>query len=163
MKSKSIAESGLFIALILVILYSAAYLPISTVTILTAASCIIPISMIRNNIKYSILIYISSSILSLFIIPIKTSLSYILFFGIYGIIKYYIERINKLSLEIFLKLVSFNCILLISYFIFNSLIINLSNITMPLWSLFIAAQAVFLIYDYALTLIITMYINKIHK
>ena len=160
MKSKSIAESGLFVALTLAILYLAAYLPVSTITILTAVSCIIPIAMIRNDIKYSFLIYIASSILSFLLIPIKISLSYILFFGLYGIIKHYIEKINNLYVEIPLKLLSFNIILFSSYFVLNSLIINISNINIPLWSLFLAAQIVFLIYDYALTLIITMYINK---
>ncbi len=163
MKSKSIAESGIFIALTIIILYSASYLSINTVAFLTVASSIIPISTIRNNIKYSFFIYLSSSILAVFLIPIKITIFYILFFGIYGILKYYIERLNRLHLEIILKLFSFNLIAFIIYFFFKKLIINLSSINIPIWTAFLVIQILFLIYDYALTLIISIYLDKIHN
>ena len=96
------------------------------------------------------------------IIPINISLAYILFFGIYGIIKHYIEKIHKLTYEILLKLLTFNVLLLIIYFIMTAFI---GNIVLPysLYIVFILAQIMFLVYDYALTLIITIYFNKIHK
>ena len=94
MKAKQIAESGILIALTIVVLYAASILPVSRLTVLTIASCFIPIAIIRTSLKNTLLIYIASSILSLFLIPINTALSYVLFFGIYGIIKYYIEKVR---------------------------------------------------------------------
>ena len=111
MKAKKIAESGILIALTIIVLYAASILPVSKLTVLTIASCFIPIAIMQTSLKNTIVIYVASSLLSLFLIPINIALSYILFFGIYGIIKYYIEKLKNLPLEIFLKLVSFNILL----------------------------------------------------
>lgn len=66
MKSNNIAQSGILIALTLAVLYSTSLLPISTLSILTIASCLIPISIIRTSLKNTILVYLSCSILSFF-------------------------------------------------------------------------------------------------
>lgn len=162
MKSKHIAESGLFVALTIVILYAASILPISTLSILTVASCLIPISIIRTSIKNTILVYIASAALSFFLVKTNIALYYILFFGVYGIIKYFIEKAKNLPLELFLKLIAFNILLGIAYLI----IANFLGILSPKFSLpilWITAQIIFLIYDYAITLIISFFLNRFHK
>ena len=162
MKSKHIAESGILIALTLVVLYATSLLPISTLSVLTISSCLIPICIIRTSIKNAFLVYVCSSILSLMIVPINISIAYILFFGIYGIIKYYIEKIHKLPYEILLKLLVFNILLSLMYYLVTAFS---KNIVLPysLYIVIIFAQIIFLVYDYALTLIITIYFNKIHR
>lgn len=162
MKSKNIAESGIITALTLIILYSSNLIPISTLSILTLASCLIPICILRTSIKNAVLVYIACSILSFFIVPINISLLYTLFFGIYGVIKCFIERLDKKFLEIFLKLCSFNILLGILYFVSSSILTEL-NLNMPLFIIWLLSQAAFLIYDYALTLIISYYLNRLHK
>lgn len=161
MKAKQIAESGILIALTLVVLYAASILPVSKLTVLTIASCFIPIAIIRTTLKNTILIYVSSSILSLFLIPINTALAYVLFFGIYGIIKYYIEKMRNLPIEICLKLISFNVLLVLIYFTARSIIVLPS--ALPIWLIIIGAQGVFLVYDYALSLIINYFYDRFHK
>ncbi|NRY04558.1 hypothetical protein B0H68_003895 [Clostridium beijerinckii] len=103
MKAKYIAENGITIALTLIVLYAASILPVSTLTILTIASCLIPISIIRTSIKNTILVYVASSILSLFLIPTNIAVYYISFFGIYGIVKYFSEKLRNIPLELFLN------------------------------------------------------------
>lgn len=161
MKAKQIAESGILIALTLVVLYATSILPVSKLTVLTIASCFIPIAIIRTSIKHSILVYVASSILSLFLIPLNTALAYVLFFGIYGIIKCYIEKAKNLSLEICLKLISFNILLTIIYFVSRSVLIVPSKL--PIYLLIILAQGVFLVYDYALSLIINYFYERFNK
>ena len=161
MKSNNIAQSGILIALTLAVLYSASVLPISTLSILTVASCLIPISIIRTSLKHSILIYLSSSILSFFLVPINIWILYSLFFGIYGMIKFFIEKLDNLIYEIILKLLAFNILLYIIYIIFK-LFIGF-KVKLSLWIIILIAQIAFLIYDYALTLIITYFLNKINK
>lgn len=161
MKSKNIAQSGILIALNLAILYSASILPISTLSILTVASCITPISIIRTSIKNAILIYLSSSILSFFLVSINIAMYYTLLFGIYGIIKYFIEKFRNLLIELILKLLSFNILLMIFYIIAKSFL-SIPH-EFPLWLLWICAQVIFLIYDYALTLLISFILDKFHK
>ena len=162
MKSKYIAESGLLVSLTLVILYATSIIPISKLSILTVASCLIPISIIRTSIKNTILVYVASSVLSFFLVPTNIALYYTLFFGVYGIIKYLIEKAKNNPIELFLKLISFNILLGIIYLITKSfLIISTSNF--PLWIIWLAAQIVFLIYDYALTLVISFFLKRFHK
>ena len=162
MKSKYIAESGLLVSLTLVILYATSIIPISKLSILTIASCLIPISIIRTSIKNTILVYIASSILSFFLVPTNIALYYILFFGLYGIIKHLIEKIKNIPLEVLLKLIAFNILLFIIYLIAKSFL-GISSPKFPLWTLLLAAQIVFLIYDYALTLVISFFLKRFHK
>lgn len=162
MKAKELTVSAALTALTIVILYLNLLLPISTISILTLASALIPVALIRGSIKSSILVYISSSLIGFFILPINIILLYVLFFGIYGIVKYFIEKINKLPIEIILKIIFFNIILVLSIFVFNS-IVAIEITKLPIYLLFIVAQPVFLIYDYALSLLISFYLDKIHK
>ena len=162
MNSKRMTTNAFFIALTIVILYLNIILPISTISILTLASFIIPLTLIRNSIKDAILVYISSSIISFFLIPLNISLLYICFFGLYGIIKYFIEKLNKLYLEILLKLLFFNLMLILGFFILKSFFpINIIKIS--IWLFIILSEIVFLFFDYALTLLISFYLQKLHK
>ena len=162
MKAKELTVSAVLTALTIVILYLNLLLPISTISILTLASALIPVALIRGSIKSSILVYISSSTIGFFILPLNIILLYILFFGVYGIIKYFIEKINKLPIEIILKIIFFNIILVLSIFVFNSFV-AIEITKLPIYLLFIVAQPVFLIYDYALSLLISFYLDRIHK
>lgn len=161
MKSKYIAENGITVALTLIVLYAASILPISTLSILTVASCLIPISIIRTSIRNTILVYIASSLASFFLIPTNIALYYTLFFGVYGIVKYFAEKLRNIPLELILKLIGFNILLTIIYFVTVNFL-GLPSIQYPLYLIWIISQAVFLIYDYALTLIISFYLNRIH-
>lgn len=161
MKAKEITLSGILTGLTIVILYLNLLLPISTISILTLASLLIPIALIRGSMKSAILVYVSSSIIGLFILPLNIMILYILFFGIYGIVKFYIEKINKLPLEIFIKLIFFNIILLLSFFVFKAFI-PIEITKLPIEIFLIIAEIVFLVYDYALTLLISFYLQRIH-
>lgn len=178
MKAKDIALGGILVALTSIILYGASVLPISTLTILTIASAIIPICIIRSNIKTSIFVYIASSLIAFFIVPVNISLLYFIFFGVYGIIKYFIERMRKENIEIILKLIFFNISFIIGFLIMQKVLgINIiaglevlvskffqgSSSLIASIILCVIAQPIFLIYDYAMTMIITFYLDRIHK
>ena len=178
MKAKDIALGGILVALTTIVLYATSILPISTLAILTIASALIPVCIIRSNIQTSIFVYISSSLIAFFLVPINISFLYFVFFGVYGIIKYFIERIRKEKLEIVLKVVFFNIAFIIGFIIMQNVLgINIiaglevlmsrlfdtaarTIATIILW---IVAQPIFLIYDYAMTMIITFYMERIHK
>ena len=162
MKSKDIAQSGILIALTIAILFSASLIPINTLSILTIASCLVPIAIIRTSIKHGILVYLCSSILSFLFIPLNTALMYSMFFGIYGILKFFIEKINNITYEILLKLITFNCILFTAYFLFKLFITDF-NLKLPIWLIILICQIAFLIYDYALTIVISYFLNKINN
>lgn len=160
MKSNKLAIGGISVALSLVILYLTNVIPINTIAILTIASSVIPITIIKTDIKTSIMVYIITSICSFMFLPITYSIMYIFIFGVYGIIKSFIERLHNTPIEIILKLVYFNIILTIVYFALPSI---LGNIEISLLLAFISANIAFLIYDYALTIVITYFVTKFNK
>jgi hypothetical protein len=162
MKSKNMAESGVLVALTIIVLFSTSILSVSTLSIMTIASCLIPIAIIRTSVKNAILVYISSSILSFMLIPTNIAVYYTLFFGIYGIFKHLIEKLRNMPLEILLKLISFNMLLGIIYLITKTFL-SFVYPDVSLWLLWLAAQVVFLIYDYALTLAISFFLNRFNK
>lgn len=162
MKSKYIAENGILVALTLAILSTASIIPINTLSILTVSSFLIPVSIIRSSIKYAIMVYFASSIASFFLIPTNISLYYTLFFGIYGLVKYFAEKIKIIPLELVFKLISLNILLVLIYFV-TLFFIGLPTIQYPLYILWGISQIGFLIYDYALTILISFYLKRIHK
>ena len=162
MKSKNMAESGVLVAVTLIVLFSTSILSISTLSIMTVASCLIPIAIIRTSVKNAILVYTASSILSFMLVPTNIAIYYTLFFGIYGIFKHFIEKVRNIPLEILLKLISFNILLGITYLITKTFL-SFVYPSVSLWLLWLAAQVVFLIYDYALTLAISFFLNRFNK
>lgn len=178
MKARDIALGGILVALTTIVLYATSILPISTLAILTIASALIPVCIIRSNIQTSIFVYISSSLISFFLVPINISFLYFIFFGVYGIVKFFIERIRKEKLEILFKIVFFNIAFIIGFIIMQNVLgINIiaglevlmsrffdnSGRSIASIILWIVAQPIFLIYDYAMTMIITFYMERIHK
>lgn len=162
MKIKNLTLSSILVALTIILLALNTILPISTLSILTIASVLIPIAIIKTTLRNSILVYVASSLLGLLLLPKDIVILYIMFFGIYGLIKFIIEKLNNIYYEIPLKLIFSSLILILYYFIFNSFV-NLTNITLPIYMTFIGANVVFLIYDYALTMLISIYLEKFNK
>lgn len=162
LKAKDITLGGILVALTVITLYLNLIIPINTFAILTISSCYVPIAIMRSNIKLGIFVYIASSVIGFLIIPLDIMIPFILYFGIFGLVKFYIEKLRNMPLEIILKLVFSNIMLFIGYFIFTSFVGPIPS-KFPLWILLIVAQIAFIIFDYALTLIITFYISKFHK
>jgi hypothetical protein len=156
MKSNNIAKGGIFAALSLILLYLSSVLPTNRLSILTIASCIIPLSIMLTGIKNTIVVYGAVSLLSLFIIPSKLiSIAYILIFGSYGFIKYYIEKLRNMPLEIALKLLYFNVTSSIIIFIYKLVLLKIPGININIYLLIILVEISFVIYDYALTAFIS--------
>ena len=117
MKTSSITFGGILTAVSFILLYFIKLIPTNTLTLLTLLSFIPPIALMEKGLKTALLVYICSGIGSLFYVPLNISLFYILFFGIYGIIKGFIERINKPFVEYLLKLLCFNTVFFIGLFL----------------------------------------------
>ncbi|MEG0500996.1 MAG: hypothetical protein RR525_02045 [Cellulosilyticaceae bacterium] len=171
MSAKNISMGGILTALTIILLYLTLLIPTNTLTLLTLAAFMVPIALMRCNLRTSILVYICSSILSFLLLPFNIFFLYTSFFGCYGIIKSLIEGLDKLALEWVLKLIYFNivffiCINIIEEFLNPSLFDNLNALAakfLPGLSyggflmLWLAGQVVFVLFDYALTLLIDTY------
>lgn len=158
MKSNHIAKGGIFAALSLILLYLSSVFPTNKLFLLGIASCIIPLSIMLTGARNTIVVYAAISLLSLFIIPSKLiSIAYILIFGSYGIVKYFVEKLRNMPLEFVLKLLYFNISSAIIIFIYKLVLFKIPNINIYLLILFM--EFAFIVYDYALTTFIS-YANK---
>lgn len=162
LKAKDLALGGILTSLTIIVLFINILIPINTFAILTISSCFVPIAIIRSNVQVGIFVYIASSIIGFFLVPLDIMIPFILYFGIYGLVKFYIEKLRNMPLEILLKLSFSNIMLILGYILFTKFIAPI-NLNIPIWILIILAQIAFLIFDYALTLIITFYISKFHN
>ncbi|MDP4094453.1 MAG: hypothetical protein Q8920_13960, partial [Bacillota bacterium] len=88
---------------------------------------------------------------------------YILFFGLYSTIKFYIEKINILVFEYILKLVFYNAVLLVAIIFIKSFLLSSIKTSFPWWIIIVASEILFLIYDYIFTLFIQYYRNKLKR
>lgn len=159
MKTKDVALGGVLLALSLATLFIASFIPGVELSLFALSSFYIIIMVIRTSAKGGWIFYAASFLLAFLLIPNKIALiPYGMFFGIYGLIKYYIERIEKQTAEVLLKLLFFNGSWGISFYIFKD--VFLGNIKLPDYSpavLVIGIQVLFLFYDYILTLLIGFY------
>ncbi|NFA08110.1 hypothetical protein EXM55_01865 [Clostridium botulinum] len=161
LKSSNIAKGGIFTAISFLLIYLSTILPVNKLSLLATASAIIPIAIISTNAKNGFLVYLSTSILCSIVVGISriSVIFYIVFFGLYGIIKYYIERLNKLYIEIIIKFAFFNICLIVLLYIYKLFFQGITIINKYIYMYFIVAQIAFIVFDYVLTLFI-FYINK---
>lgn len=182
--NKKLAYGGILTALSVVFLYIAMVAPSGRIFLLAMSSLPMAVLLLEFDLRTSLLSYVSSSILFLIVSGnIKGVLTFALFFGIYPIVKSYIETgVRKVFTEYLFKLVFFNLILVALVFVYSALgipileIINsfrlpdsflastpsLRNSILTLIS-WVIAQIGFLIYDYAYSLMIRVYIDRIKK
>lgn len=147
-------------ALSICLLYLTNIIPINKLFILGLSSCLITICILITNTKISFLVYLGVSLLSFFLLPNKgIAISYLIIFGLYGFVKYFVECKRNVPIEFLLKLLYFNVSLLISYSLYSALFIHVIKINLPIYGLLIVLQVIFIIYDYALTTFIA-YANK---
>lgn len=162
-KTSNIARGGLFTALGVLFIYLSVISPTSKLYLLGVASCIVPVSILSTTLKNGFYTYLATSLLSLLLIGFKGNvLAYIIFFGLYGFVKYYIETLRKMPAEIALKLLFFNAAITVLYFLSKVFFNDLLSINISIYAAIFMLQFVFLIYDYALTLFI-VYIQKYFK
>ncbi|MPM37337.1 hypothetical protein SDC9_83947 [bioreactor metagenome] len=159
-KSSYIAKGGLFVTLTVIILYLTTILQFNTLFMLGVASAIIPLSLISTNLNNSILVFIAASLLCYFLVPVKSVwVLYTFLFGPYGIVKFLLERLRNIPLEIILKLLYFNSLTLLNFYIYKSFFVPNFTLNYNIVLIIIGAQFAFYLFDYALT----VFINSTRK
>lgn len=163
-KSNSIALSGIFLGLSLITLYFESVLPTGRLALFALSSFFVGIIVIEGGIRDGWIFYFAVAILAFFLVPDKLNVfPYVFFFGIYPLVKYYIEKLHKKYFEIVLKLTLFNAVLVVAFLFAKELLfaqIDLDPLKYPLIAVFLIAQIVFFVYDYAFSSIIRYYLAR---
>ncbi|MBA5851378.1 hypothetical protein H2684_08670 [Clostridium sp. cel8] len=163
-KAMYMAKGGILTAIGVLLIYLSRIMPVNKAYILALASFIIPLSIVITDVKNSIVVYISTSILSFLICGLDiTVIAYVLFFGSYGFVKLYTEKLHKLVIEIILKLVFVNICAAIMLLIYNLFFPGLFNFKFAIYWIMILLQISFILYDYLITLIINFANKRIGK
>ncbi|HWQ79653.1 MAG TPA: hypothetical protein VN381_12580 [Anaerovoracaceae bacterium] len=162
--TKKIATGGVLLALSVVTLFGATFVPGVELTLYALTSAYVAIIVIEFNAGMAWLFYIASVLLSAILVPNKGGLiPYVIFFGVYAIIKYWIEKGKKLSqpVEIILKLLFGNGMFALGYLVFGAMFAGAIQMPDAAWPIILAgAQLFFLVYDYILTLVIGFYLKR---
>lgn len=149
--NSNITRGAVFTTLSLIVLYLSSLIYINTIFFLLAASSLIPLCLLTTNLTTTLLVYVSTSFLSIFFVPNKqVAIFYICLFGIYGIVKYFIEKLNSTIIELLLKIIYFNLaallmIYLVKMFLFKDIL------TIPIYFFSIGLSIAGFVFDYVLT------------
>ncbi len=156
LKTKNIAFSGVCTALSVVLLYLASVLPSAKIAVCAVASAVVCLMMVKSGLKGALSVYFAVSLVSVMMLPDKTvSVAYLLLFGIYPVIKSFIERRNHIVAEWVLKIILFCVYFAIIYFGASFILPQLADAEYSAWVLFIGVVAVLTVYDVALSLLVT--------
>lgn len=161
-----VALVGVLAALSLVFLLLSAFVPSGRLGLVAVAGVIPAGAVVSAGLASGFLCYGVTGLLGLLLLPVKSNaLLYLLFFGLYPMIKSLIEGVRRLPLELLLKLAFFNLILTVFWF-------GLSGVFLPFlpavlrgsaWAVYAAGNVVFLIYDFGFSKLIAFYIQRIDR
>lgn len=168
-KSSKTALGGIIAAVSVVLMFLTSVIPTLTYAIPAAAGLLLLIMVIEIDKKWATVVYLSVSILSLLLIADKeAAVMYVAFFGYYPIIKQPIEKhLNKYLCWI-VKMLIFNVSVIASYllliYVFNLDTDDFGDFTKTaIILMYLAFNVVFVLYDVALTRLITAYLYRWQK
>ena len=157
--SRKIAYGGILLALNCIILLLVNIIPINTLFLLGLSSLPIAVVIMEYGPKAGILCSIGSVLLSFMLMANKSQwILYIFTFGIYGLVKYIIEKDRSFIQEYIMKLVAANILIIITYFILKFFVyIPVNIITIIIF------EIAFIIYDFVYSKFIDYYNEKLRR
>jgi hypothetical protein len=164
-RANIVALGGIIAAMSLVLMLLSRLIPFTEMALPALAGVLLISAVLEAGAGWAFVMYIAVGLLSLFFaLSNGAALYYILFFGHYTIIKSFVERIPNKPLQWVVKLLIFNVCAVAVYFmmtVFVGLPEKLFNYGMPV--LLVLINAVFILYDIALSRLIVTYFHRIRK
>ena len=167
-KSGKIALGGLLTALGVVLMFLTGLIPIGTYALPAIAGVLLIVAVIEIGAKWAWMIYAAVAVLSLlFAADKEAALLFVLFFGYYPVLKSFLERISNKVLSWISKFAVFNVAVGACFFLAVNFLqlpedsFTVFGIYLP-WVFLILGNAVFLIYDIALSGLVATYVEKLH-
>ena len=158
-KTNYLARAAVLSAVNIVLLLSGQLIRTNTLSFLALASFVTAAAVIYIDMRYAFYMYIVTSFTAFLLIPDKAiAILYISFFGIYGLIKLFIERLNNSYLEFALKSGFFVSIFYINYLLIGDMLIDFDSLLerfgFPEYVFVIMFILVFNIYDFVYSAVI---------
>ncbi len=163
LKTKKLVMSATLSALGVILLFVGVIIDVLDLSMAVAASvpCMIAVSLIGGI--YPVMIYLVTGTLAIILLPYKApALIYIMLVGYYPIIKSKCERMGTVF-SLIIKLLVFNFALFLSVLAFKCLISSEEALLKPSIFLFLVGDITFLLYDFALSVFIKLYVARLKK
>ena len=162
-KTFRISLGGICLALAVILMFGATFVPGVELTLFALSSLLTIVMIIETGVGGGLLVYAGACILGFLLIPGKVAIvPYVFFFGYYGIVKFYIEKIKSGVVQISLKLFFFAALMCLGILLFKSILaegIHLPDY--PTAVLIVGGTIFLLLYDYILTFIINFYQRRL--
>lgn len=161
-KTRLLALTGIICAGITIALIFESIAPTGRLGFYVLSAFLLSVILLQCGVYYGWAGYAVTCLTGFVLVPEKLNLiPYVAFFGIYTLVKYHIESIRKMWLEIILKLAAFNLFLWPAW--------NIAKVFLPEYltegtGILIAGivlQVVFLLYDFLFTYWVRYYYTKI--
>ena len=157
-----IVVTGVLVALFVIILYLGCAIEVLDLTMSAIVSLLVVVIVIEMGYKYAWFAYLATAILSLILLPQKTpAIFYTCFMGFYPIIKSHVERFNSAVVRWTIKLVTGNVALVAMFLLIRYFVPDEFETGIMLITTYILGLAAFVMYDVALTKLITLYFAMI--
>jgi len=164
-RTRFVSVTAMLIALSTVLLYLASLLPTARIAVAAVAGLITAVAVIECGILSGVACFACTCALAIVLLPVKsTALLYTLFFGYYPVIKSLIERLNKRVMEWAVKILIFNAALTAAYLLWRFGF--MPDIDFGAWLLillYLAGNALFVLYDMAFSALAGQYVERIYK
>lgn len=163
-RTKYLVVSALLAALGVILLTLGSLLDVLDLSVAALASILCVYAVIEMGGAYPFMIWIVTSFLSLLLLPNKSPAVFYLFGGCYPIFKEKLERLPRRWLCFVLKLLVFHVALVLVFFTFRLFLsADAEEAFQPLLIAVVygLSLACFLVYDYALTKLITFYLIRL--
>lgn len=161
-----VAYPAILSALALVLVYIGSVAPSGSWGIVAAAGLLPAAAVISVGLKAGFLCWAATAILAFLLVPDKFCvLLFGALFGLYPMVKSLIEQLRKKPLEYVLKLVFFNAAFTAVYLVMSAAVAaSLPQVLgSSVWVLYLAANVVFLLYDYGFSKLIALYIARVQR
>lgn len=161
---KKIVVAGVLAALSVIILYLGCAIEVLDLTMSAIVSLLVVVIVIEMGYKYAWLTYIATAILSILLLPQKSpAIFYACFMGFYPIIKSYLERINSALVRWIIKLVVGNAALALMFILMSLFLPDEFEGGWLMLVTYLLGIIAFLMYDVALSKLITLYFVRIRE
>jgi len=160
--TRKLTLTGILSALVVLALVLESIAPTGRLGFYVLAAFILSVILLECGIRFAWAGYVVTSVAGFIAVPEKLNIiPYIAFFGIYTVLKYHIESLRVVWLEIVLKLAAFNLFLWPAWSLAKTFLPEALTMGWGVPAAGAVLQILFLLYDYLFTLWIRYYFEKI--
>lgn len=164
-KTQAIALGGIFLALTVVFIFAGSIVPGIELTMFAISSLFVAVMIMESGVRAGVILYAAALLLGFILVPNKLAMiPYAFFFGYYGILKFFIEKLKNAVLQVVIKAAFFAIVMCVGLLAFKELLLGAISLPdYPTAILIVAGILMMLVYDYIYTLLINFYLKRIRN